>query len=89
MKSVTKERVKVERAVWFGSGVSDKSADIVDPLIFAKCQGEMRIISFIDQPEVIKKILQHLSLWEESYAPPERDPPIKEITFDPSYSQLI
>ncbi|MDP2602599.1 MAG: hypothetical protein Q8S00_08390 [Deltaproteobacteria bacterium] len=25
----------------------------------------MRIISFIDQPEVIKKILQHLGLWEE------------------------
>lgn len=30
------------------------------PLICPKCQGEMRIISFIDQPEVIKKILQHL-----------------------------
>src|SRR5688572_25684580 len=25
-----------------------------------------------------------MSLWEESHAPPERDPPIKEITFDPS-----
>jgi hypothetical protein len=24
----------------------------------------MRIISFIDQPEVIKKILEHLGLWE-------------------------
>jgi len=63
-----------------------------DPLICAKCQGEMRIISFIDQPEVIKKILQHLSLWEESQAPPESEPPrkeIKEITFDLSYSQLI
>jgi hypothetical protein len=49
----------------------------------------MRIISFIDQPDVIKKILQHLSLWEESQAPPESEPPrkeIKEITFDPSYS---
>jgi hypothetical protein len=52
----------------------------------------MRIISFIDQPEVIKKILQHLGLWEQSQAPPESEPPIKEIkeiTFDPSYSQLI
>jgi hypothetical protein len=57
----------------------------------------MRIISFIDQPDVIKKILQHLGLWEESHAPPRRNPPacselvepIKEITFDPSYSQLI
>ena len=62
-----------------------------DPLICPNCQGEMRIISFIDQPDVIKKILQHLSLWEQSQAPPESEPPrkeIKEITFDPSYSQL-
>ena len=26
-----------------------------DPLTCPKCQGKMRIISFIDQPEVIKK----------------------------------
>ena len=49
----------------------------------------MRIISFIDQPDVIRKILQHLGLWEESHAPPGRDQGKKEITFDPSYSQLI
>ena len=60
-----------------------------DPLTCPKCQGEMRIISFIDQPEVIKKILQHLGLCEESHAPPRRDPAVKEITFDPSYSQVI
>jgi len=30
----------------------------------------MRIISLIDQPEVIKKILQYLGLWEESHASP-------------------
>ncbi len=42
---------------------------------------EGRIISFIDQPEVIKKILQHLGLWEESQAPPATDPAVKEITF--------
>ena len=35
---------------------------------------EGRIISFIDQPELIKKILQRLGLWEESHAPPARDP---------------
>jgi hypothetical protein len=29
---------------------------------------EGRIISFIDQPGVIKKILQHIGLWEESHA---------------------
>jgi hypothetical protein len=49
----------------------------------------MRIISFIDQPDVIKKILQHLGLWEESHAPPAIDCAIKEITFDPAYSQII
>jgi len=45
----------------------------------------MRIISFIDQPDVIKKILQHLGLWQESLAPPATGSAIKEITFDPSY----
>lgn len=49
----------------------------------------MRIISFIDQPEVIKKILKHLGLWEESQAPPDRGPPTKEITFDLSHGQVI
>ena len=72
-----------------------------DPLTCPKCQGEMwfdelttlrepegRIISFIDEPQVIKKILQHLGLWEESHAPPGRSQKEKEITFDPSYSQI-
>ncbi len=31
----------------------------------------MRIISFIDQPDVIKKILQHLALWKEFRASSE------------------
>jgi hypothetical protein len=53
-----------------------------------KCPGEMRIISFIDQPEVIKKILEHLGLWEESQPPSERNQGKKVITFDSSYSQL-
>lgn len=73
-----------------------------DPLTCPKCQSEMwfdklttlrgpegRITSFIDQLDVIKKILQHLGLWEESHAPPGRDPAIKELTFDPSYSEII
>jgi len=44
----------------------------------------MRIISFIDQPDVIKKILQHLGLWEDSHAPPQKSRKAREITFDPS-----
>ena len=54
-----------------------------DPLVCPKCSGEMHIISYIDQGAVIKKILQHLGLWEESHAPPDRGPPEREITFDP------
>ena len=34
---------------------------------------EGRIISFIDQPDVIKKILEHLGLLEKSQAPPDRN----------------
>ena len=49
----------------------------------------MRIIAFIDQPDVIKKILQHLGLWQDSHAPPERSHPAKALTFDPSYTQMI
>ena len=37
-----------------------------DPLACPKCQGEMRIISFIDQPDVIKNILQH---WDYGKSP--------------------
>jgi len=32
----------------------------IDPLLCPKCQGQMKIISFIDQHFVIKKILKHL-----------------------------
>ena len=34
----------------------------VDPLTCAKCEGTMAIISFIEDPEIIKKILKHLDL---------------------------
>ena len=35
----------------------------VDPLTCPKCSGVMRVISFIEDEEVIKKILKHLGLW--------------------------
>ncbi|MBT7892572.1 MAG: hypothetical protein HN580_26425 [Deltaproteobacteria bacterium] len=44
-----------------------------DPLICSKCQSEMKSISFIENPKIIKKILKYLNLWEEESA---RDPPI-------------
>jgi len=43
----------------------------VDSLRCPHCGSEMHIIAWIEQPEVIRKILQHLSLWER----PQRSPP--------------
>jgi len=37
----------------------------IDFLTCPKCQGRMRIISFIEDDEVIEKILKHLGLWED------------------------
>jgi hypothetical protein len=47
------------------------------------------VLSFLDWLHFIKKIVEHLGLWEEAHAPPDRGPPVKEMTFDPSYSQLM
>jgi len=53
------------------------------------CENDALVEAFRRGEFDYQKILQHLSLWEESQAPPESEPPIQEITFDPSYSQLI
>ena len=45
----------------------------VDPLICPKCSGKMRIISFIEDETVIKKILKHLNLWETRIHDPPND----------------
>ena len=37
----------------------------VDPLLCPQCGSEMRIISFITENKVIRKILEYLGLWEE------------------------
>jgi len=44
-----------------------------DPLICPECSSVMKIISFIEKPQIIKKILKYLDLWEEQSS---RDPPI-------------
>ena len=38
----------------------------VDPLVCAKCGGQMKIISFIErgQRDVVERILRHCGLWE-------------------------
>jgi hypothetical protein len=44
-----------------------------DPLECPKCKGPMRIIALIDDPGVIRRILEHLGRWAP--APSERGPP--------------
>jgi hypothetical protein len=41
----------------------------VDPLLCSRCQGSMRVIAFIEDEDVIKKILKHLGLWEVKRKP--------------------
>ena len=62
----------------------------VDPLICPKlvlslpkeCQEQMKILAFIEDEEVIRKILKHLSLWDRKPRPPpkENQEYCKEIT---------
>ena len=53
----------------------------VDPLLCPKCMGSMKIISFIEDSEIVKKILKHLNLWDVKRKPPPRanDPPTEAI----------
>ena len=66
----------------------------IDPLLCPKCQGAMKLISFIEDDALIKKILMHLGLWEtRNHDPPKLDtlhtPAIEtELTYDYTYSQL-
>ena len=43
----------------------------IDALKCPKCGGQMKVISFIEQPSVIRRILKHLDLWEDPRPPPE------------------
>jgi len=45
-----------------------------DPLECPKCKGPMRIIALIDDPGVIRRILEHLGLWAPEAS--ERSPPL-------------
>jgi len=68
------------------------------PLTCPKCQGKMSIISFIENEEVIDKILKHLGLWDLKSKPPPRanappdsiEPHLDYLDFQlpPSYDYL-
>jgi len=46
----------------------------VDPLLCPRCGGEMRVIGFITQPHVIKRILDHLRRRDSPSRPPPHSP---------------
>jgi hypothetical protein len=57
----------------------------VNLLTCPKCQHQMRIISLIDNPLTIEKILKHLNLWQpQAHSPPINDEKviIEETTYD-------
>jgi hypothetical protein len=62
----------------------------VDPLVCPRCQGVMKIISFIGGIDVIEKILRHIGLWEiHNHGPPVRNSTyVPELTYDDDYSQV-
>ena len=43
----------------------------IDALKCPQCGGQMKAISFIEQPSVIRRILKHLDLWEDHRPPPQ------------------
>jgi hypothetical protein len=58
----------------------------VDPLLCPRCNGSMRIISFITEDFVIKQILKHLGLWQQKFArSPPSPPKTGELVYVPCY----
>jgi hypothetical protein len=63
----------------------------VDPLLcLLKRQGTMKIISFIEELAVIRKILVHLNLWETRNHDPSPKQPVRiqELMYGDACSQL-
>ena len=52
----------------------------IDPLSCPKCANEMKIISFIVEVDVIRKILEYLGLWEDTRLPLNAPTPPDLIT---------
>ncbi len=44
----------------------------VDPLLCPKCLEFMKVIAFIEEEQLVKKILKHLNLWDVRRKPPAR-----------------
>ena len=56
-----------------------------DPLECPRCQGPMRVIALIENPGVIRRILEHLGLWAPIAT--ERSPPLDPVSW-PRHASL-
>jgi hypothetical protein len=59
-----------------------------NPLTCPKCQGKMKIISLIEDREVIEKLLKHLNLCEVKARPPSKVKVPSPISIEDSDSQV-
>ncbi len=62
----------------------------VDPLCCPHCNRQMRVISILEAGPIVRKILEHLDLWDvRNHDPPcEEDSHILELVYDDSDSQI-
>ena len=61
-----------------------------DPLICPKCKGEMKVIAFIEQQSVIRKMLTHLGIWKtRNHDPPATNNAAYQIVYDEEYPQSL
>jgi hypothetical protein len=54
----------------------------INPLLFPKCLGLIKIIAFIEDDQLVKKILKHLDLWDVKRKLPPRanGPPTEALS---------
>jgi hypothetical protein len=41
----------------------------IDTLVCLQCDGQMRVIAFIEEMDVIRKIFKHLDIWDDKRKP--------------------
>ena len=64
----------------------------VAPLTWPRCSHQMRIISIIDSPQIVEKILIHLDLWQpQAHGPPlhKEEKIVQEMVYDYSFFDYL
>ena len=54
----------------------------VDPLTCPKCSGAMKVISVIENEDVIRKVLKHLGRWDLKARPPPKGKTVSKTIID-------